>query len=310
MNERDEVPVDWQLADDTLDDTSCEQVPAGSQQWLAGQRFVHGLLRAMHTADSSAREVRVQNLLHSIDAERSISVHQGRRHWGLVAAAALLLAAVAAFFALPDRLPTAQAAVQRAVEQLARDVDLRFLLVLTGEDVSGQEKLRHEFDLVTRPGLRFLVDGKLSFGPVQLGEFQIGSDGEEFWMKSANGMLRRASPIAEHERLMQGLGDLVDVGYLDVHALVRQLPEDFELEVVGHETGAQGQRLLRIEAKRERRGRRGGILHDAWLLCDEVTGMVTHLQVQAQMARGFRRGLTFDLVGEVPPGTIDYRKPW
>lgn len=306
----DDVPADWQEADDTLQDAAREQVPPGSQPWLARQRFVHGLLRAMHTADASARESRIQNLLASIDAERATVGRGERRHWLLVAAAALLLASLGLFLVLPERLPTAEATVQRAVESLARDVDLRYTLVLTGADASGDQKMRHEFALVTRSGMRFLVDGRLSFGALQLGEFRMGCDGEEFWVLAGNGTLRRASPIAEHERLVQGFGDVVDVGYLDVHDLVRRLPEDFELKMVGRERGADGRRLLRIEATRERDGRRGAVLGDAWLLCDEETGMVTHLQVEATMRSGFRRALTFAFRGEAPAGTVDYRKPW
>ncbi len=304
-----DVPAAWQQADDTLADAAAEHVPAGSQGWLAQQRFVHGLLRALHTADAAAREARLQNLLQSIDVERAAVPRTGSRHWLLVAAAALLFAALGIYAVLPPRLPTAEAAVQRVVEHLARDVDLRYQLLLTAVDADGVEKLRHEFDLVTRPGMRFLVDGKLSFGTMQLGEFRIGCDGDELWARSANGAMRRAMPITERERLLQGLGDVLDLGYLDVHAMVRRLPEDFELKVVGAEQAANGRRLLRIEASRERGGRRP-VLRSAWLLCDEETGMVTRLQVQTATGRGLVREVAFELIGEEPAGTIDYRKPW
>ena len=309
MIPREDIPDDWRAADDTLGDVANEQVPSGSQQWLGQQRFVHGLLRALHTADAAARESRIQNLLQSIDAERPAAPAGGSRHWLLVAAAALLLASLGLFAVLPSRLPTAEAAVLRAVEHMARDVDLRYRLVLSGTDAEGAQRLHHQFDLVTRPGMHFLIDGKLSFGTMQLGEFRLGCDGEELWARSANGALRRAVPLAERERLMQGLGDLLDLGYLDVHAMVRRLPEDFELKVVGTEVGADGRRLLRVEASRERNGRQPA-LRNAWLLCDEATGMVVRLEAQVGSERGFQRRVQFEFVGEEPAGTIDYRKPW
>jgi len=300
-------PPSWRDYDDTLaDGPAATAVPPEVQRWLAEQRTVHGLLRALHTADAAAREARITALLERIDAQRAAGAPA--RHWRLVALAGLLLAAAAIWFALPARLPTADAAVSRAVAELARDVNRRFGIVMTTGDRSGKEVMRHEVALVTRPGLRFRVDGKFAFAGMQVGEMRLGCDGTELWVTHLNGLWRHAVPVAERERLLQGFGDVLDLGYLDVHELVRRLPEDFDLRVVGREAGAGGGTALRIAAT-VRAGARPK-LREAWLLCDEETGMVTHIEVRADSMLGYERRLLMDYLGEEPPGLVDYRRPW
>ncbi|MBL8727885.1 MAG: hypothetical protein JNM25_05610 [Planctomycetes bacterium] len=303
MNER-TPPIDpaaesWRELDDTLADGPAPvEVPAAARPWLAEQRLLHGLLRALHTADASARESRIAGILDRIDRERAARPQR----WWLVAAAALVLAGFGVWLVLPARLPTAEAAMERVVAELARDVDRRFHVELVSTTVSGKE-LRFELPLVTRPGMRFRIDGKLP-----LGAFQLGCDGAELWWLSANGVFRRAGPLAERERLLQGLGDVLDLGYLDVHELVQKLPADFELAVVGRERTADGPQL-RIEAKRRTSDARAR-LRTAWLTCDEDSGMVTHLEVETDLGRGATRHLTLQYLGEEPAGLVDYRRPW
>jgi hypothetical protein len=203
---------------------------------------------------------------------------------------------------LPDHLPTAEAAMERVVAELSRDVDRRFHVELVSTTATGKQ-LRFELPLVTRPGKRFRIDGKLP-----IGAFQLGCDGEELWWLSANGVFRRAGPIAERERLLQGIGDVLDFGYLDVHELVQKLPADFDLVVVGREQTADGPQL-RIEATRRAPGAHER-LRSAWLTCDEASGMVTHLEVETDLGRGATRHLTLQYLGEEPAGLVDYRRPW
>lgn len=304
----------WRQYDDTLDDAAdggdaAGAVPDEVKRWLGEQRFLHGLLRALHTADAAARESRITSLLERIDGERRMA-RRSWRHWAMVSAAALLMAVVGLWFVLPASLPTAEAAMSRAVAELARDVDRRFHLELRATD--GKLRLHHEFALVTRPGNRFRIDGKFAFGTIQFGELRIGCDGTEMWVLPANGMFRRAAPIAQRERLMKGFGDKLDLGYLDVHDLVEKLPRDFELRVVGRETGDDGRAVLRIEAER-RAGAPvagGGVLQSAWLLCDEPTGMVTRLEVQVERGKGIVHQVSLRYLGEESPGLVDYQRPW
>jgi hypothetical protein len=299
----------WRDLDDTLaDGPSPASVPPGAKHWLAEQRLVHGLLRALHTADAPAREGRIAAILERIDADTA-AVPLRRWRWALTAVAAALLAALGVWVALPARLPTAQAAVARVVAELARDVDRRFRLEAVATDAQGQVVMQHEFALVTRPGNRFRIDGKLAFGTFQLGEFRLGCDGEQLWLLPANAMFRRTVPLAERERLLHGLGDVLDLGYLDVHDLVQKLPGDFDLRVVGRERGADGRARLRIEGVRRSAATRAR-LRSVNLVCDEATGMVTHVDAEADLPRGNARSLRLDYLGEEPPGLVDYRRPW
>lgn len=283
--------------DDTLaDGPAPASVPDAARSWLASQRLMHGLLRQLHTADAASRESRVAMILARIDAERAAS-----RRWWAVAAAALLLATFGVWWALPAELPTAEAAVARTVGELQRDVDRRFHIVVDVTTRGGHER-RSEFALVTRPG-RFRLDGKLA-----IGSFTAGCDGSEWWRVTGNGWLRRSGPLAERERLLDGLGDVLELGYLDVEELVRKLPDDFELRVVERREGARGAEL-RIEAVRPAaRGR--GRLRSAWLECDEANGMVTRLEVELDLGRGASRRFSLRYLGEEPGGLVAYERPW
>lgn len=299
---RELVPDEWRELDDTLaDGPSPAAVPPESRSWLADQRFLHGLLRAMNTQDAAAREARIAAILERIDATAPVA--PGRR-WLTVAVAALLLACVGLWMALPASLPTAEAAVQRAVVELARDVARRFRVVGVGVDAKGEEVLRREFALVSQPGGRFRVDGRLGAG-----EFRVGSDGQELWVVAMNGAFRDAGPLAERKNLLRMFGDVIDLGYLDVHDLVEKLPGDFELAVVGREVDAAGRAVLRIEATRKRASARAQ-LRTAWLACDEATGMVTRIEVEVEFPRGASRRVSIEYLGEEPPGLVEFVRPW
>jgi len=308
------VPHDeWRELDDTLADGPApaslpNELPDDARQWLAEQRTMHGLLRALHTADANAREGRVRAILTRIDGERATG---HRRHWLSVAAAALLLATVGVWLALPPSLPTAEAAMARAVGELGRDVDRRFhvRLVSVPNPRKEREFVRHDFELVTRPGSRFLIDGRFAFGGMRVAEGRIGCDGEEVWVLPNNPAFRRSGPLSEREQLLEGLGDFLDIGYVDVHRIVQKLPGDFVLRTVGREVADDGSASLRIRAKRRRH--RGLIqLRSAELLVDEPTGMVTRLEAELRVVTGGTRRLVIEYLGEATPGTVDYKKPW
>lgn len=304
---RELVPGAWRDLDDTLaDGPSPVEVPDAAKAWLSDQRFVHGLLRALHTADAAAREGRIEAILARIDAER---VAEPRRRWFGVAVAAALLAALGIWALSPRGLPTAEAAVARAVAELARDVARRFHVAVVGTDARGVSMQHHEFELLAQSEGRFRVTGRFGFGGFQSGEMTVGCDGSEFWLTSANGQFRHAVPVADRERLLQGFGEVFEFASLDLHDLVRRLPDDFELTVAGRETDAAGRSLLRIEAVRKRsplRARQNAV----WLLCDERTGMVARMEVEFEFARGASRRLSIEHRGDQPAAAAAFARPW
>lgn len=306
---RELVPDAFRDLDDTLaDGPSPADVPAEAKAWLASQRFVHGVLRAMHTADAAAREGRIERLLQRVDRERA-GGPRNRREWAVVAAAAALLAAVVLWFSLPARLPTAEAAVDRIVGEMARDVDRRYRVDVRVLDARGETRVHHEFSLVARPGRKFRLDGKLPFGGRKAGELRAGSDGVEMWMQSANGLFRQAAPIAERERFLAMFGDALDVGFFDVNDFVERLPGAYEVRVTGRSRDAGGRAVLELAAVlRDGEAPRRFTMR---LRCDEATGMVLHLEAErwGPFGRASRR-LEVDFLGEEPAGLVDYRRPW
>ena len=303
---RELVPESWRELDDTLADGPAPMaVPPDAKAWLAEQRFVHGLLRALHSPDVAAREGRVAAILGAIDRER---LRSPRRHWFAVAAAALLMACTVVWLSLPQSVPTAVAAVERAVAELSRDVVREYRLEVRHDGDETRPAMQHEFELLTRPGGRFLLQGRLAFGTMQFGELRIGADGTEVWLTGGNGMLRHAVPMQERERLMQQFGNVLDVGYFDLHDLVRRMPADCELQVVGSEAGSDGRPRLRIEARGRATGR--GRVHRATLLCDEASGMIERLEVEGDRRRGGPGRMVLQYRGERAVDGVDFRRPW
>ncbi|MFK7741551.1 MAG: hypothetical protein AB8H80_14630 [Planctomycetota bacterium] len=317
--------------DDTLaDGPAPAEMPADAKLWLADQRVLHGLLRALHSADPAAREGRVAAILEGLDAKpgrSSGSTGYGRRHWPLVAAAALLLGSLGIWLSLPPSLPTAEAAMARAVDELARPLDRKFHIRISRIGRDGAQSVRQDFDLTTRPGMRFLIEGRFGLAGVRVGDGRIGCDGETLWVEPAIARFRRSAPLAESEQLLAGLGDLLDVGYLDVHAMVQRMPGASRLRVVERTVDDAGVATLRILA-RNRRLTDGGVLggavgnramvpaarpvrlRQAELLVEETSGMVLRVDAELVIRGAGRRRLEIDYRGAGAEGTIDYARPW
>lgn len=286
--DRDDLPQEWQEHDETLLDHSAGQAPPeAARDWLMEQRFVHGLLRAMNT-DAGTREQRVQSILKEISARRRSTPVW----WSL--AAALLLALIA-WFVVPglDRLPRAEACVARALEHMKLPVDRRFRLTIQGEGLLLFGRHR-ELTLTTRPGMRFLIQGPVG---------SAGCDGTKVWIL-APGMVRpMAVPLSEAQGLLARMGDVLDLGYLDVQALLQRLPEGFEMKARGRESGQ-----VRVEATRlpERLQDR---VESVSMLCDEQSGMVTRIEVRTTPHKNATRTLVFEYVGTVELQADAYQVP-
>jgi hypothetical protein len=297
----------WHELDDTIaDGPSPAEVPEEAREWLAEQRTMHGLLRAVNTADASARESRVESVLARIDAH---DTRAHRRHWFAVAAAALVLATVGMWFASPASLPTAEAAMARVADQLSLNVDRKFHVKLSTASRKRPERVFHEFELTVRPGMRFLIEGRFAFAGLRIAAGRIGCDGETVWIHPSSRRHRRSGPLADRERLLEGFGDILDTGYLDLHSLIGKLPGNFDLRVVARSQDEQGRQLLHIKA--HRRSRSGLFrVRSAELTVDELTGIVTHLDAQVRLEAGSMRHVLIDYLGQPGVGEVDYSRPW
>ena len=129
---------------------------------------------------------------------------------------------------------------------LFRSRHFTFTQIVT--DASGRETMRDEFDLKMRPGMRLLITGKMGFGPFQSDDFRAGCDGSEAWVQGGPFGMKQALPLAQAEELVAKMGTVLDVGYLDVQALLERLPTDAELHTVERDTDDKGRKVLRIES--------------------------------------------------------------
>ena len=301
MNDNTPEPLDpddrFGAADDTLaDDDQVVQVPPQARPWLAQQRFVHGMLRALHTADANAREARVQAVMRGVSAWPALA-----RRFAL--AAALLLGTAAALYVLwpnPARLPRADAMVAKAIAALGQPIDREFELTID-VDRAGRAITR-QMQITLRPGRRFLVVGDAPFG-----KFKAGSDGTMVWFKPALGPLHMEVPLSEARRLTERLGDVLDLGYLDLETMLRRLPQDTELRCVGREPGG-----IRVEATGTVTLRQLE-LRSIQMVVDDDTGLLRQIEATAVgQGRGRESStrLRYRHVADQQLGEDAYRRPW
>jgi hypothetical protein len=291
---------DWSGFDETLSDEALGKPPDAALDWLRGQRFLHGLLRALHT-DAGAREARVQAVL-----DRLGPVPRGRSPtWWLLAAATLLALLGWALFPPLRELPRADAAVARAIAALGEPVDRQFRLTVQAGGGEPSAALRNQFTLTTRPGMRWLLQGEMPYG-----RWLSGCDGETLWIQPSLSLFKPMSfPLAEAERMVAAMGHVLDLGYLDILALVQRLPQDCELRAVGREPGPAGLGdQLRVEAV-ALPDRIAALVSSATLLCDEATGMVTRIEVKTNPTGSRPRTVVLEYRGTVQLGADAYRMP-
>lgn len=281
--------------DDSLDEAPVGAPDPAARPWLAQQRFMHGLLRAAHTQDASAREARVQAVMARLPRPR-----QWRS--SLTVAAALLVLAAAATWAVStiERLPRAEAMVARALASLHEPVDRAFDLQI-GVDRAGRHTQR-SLQVVMRPGRRFLVSGEAPFG-----SFRAGCDGETVWFAPALDAFRTSVPLSEAHRLTERLGDVLDLGYLDLETLLRRLPDATELRCVGRE--GDGIRVEAIGTVKVRDLE----LRSIRMLVDDRSGLLRDVEavvVGEKRATKVDIRLRFRHVADRQLGEDAYRRPW
>lgn len=304
---RQEPLTSWSIEED-LNDDALRAAPDAQSDWLAGQCFVHGVLRAAHGDTAASHEGRVAAIMAAIDRPAP-----SRHRWTVVAAAALVLCALAWPVLFVEQLPEARASVLRGAK-LLDDVDRRFSVEAIGVSDHGIGENHQLFQLTARPGNRFVVVGSLDLGPIRFAAMRFGCDGEQVWFHSFGDSgelaeVRRAGPMEEAPSLLRGIGNVLDLGLLDVHSFVTQLPREFHLKTRSRIVDATGQKLLHIEATGGP-DRPGFHLHRADLYCCEATGCIVRLEVQADDGLGRVQRLNFVDQGAIQVDSSIYRRPW
>jgi len=302
---------------DTFDCHAPSSHEPAAATWRAEQQFVDALLRARRTP-LATQEQSIASILKRLDEPRSAPLSwsraQNRQHRPLLVLAASLLMGLLLWPAMiSEPLPEAHAAIARGAELLGDSVDRRFSVELSTRSKSGAES-RQDLALTMRPGKRFLVSGPLELGPIHFASMQFGCDGKEFWFYAPDtdgsfAEIRRSGPLEEAPAVLRGIGNVLDMGMLDMRAFVSRLTETFHLRTVKRTTDSRGRVLVHIEATGGP-SRPGFRLQRATVVCDEATGAIVELGVEADDGLGSGHRLLFVDEGTQPVYDSVYSKPW
>lgn len=294
-------------SDDELDPVAAlPRIDAAHDERAVGEHFVHGLLRAMHTADAAAHDARVRAILLRVHATSKF------RHRAAVIAASVLALVAIAVFAFPSReaAPRVEALVRRAAERAAEAIDRRYELEIGGGPAGMRPITLGRHALTVRPGGHFLLELGGLFG-----KQQIGSDGVAVWGRSHGDERGWEVAIDDNERLAERLrqSGMLDLGYLDLGHVIERLHGGVGLRLVGKETraGSGASELLRIEA--DTVALRRGELEHVVLHVDGENGHVVRAEfdVRSARARGpMRMHVAFSYAGEAVADDGRYRRPW
>ena len=284
-------------------------------EWAARQHFVDGLLRASKTS-ADANERSIEAIFARLDEKRAMPLSwarpQRRPHrFPLVLAASLLAGLLLWPVMLPSSLPEAHASVQRAAEVLGECVDRRFAVEL--EDLAGAgESSKQELMLTMRPGRKFLMSGALEIGPLRFSSMQFGCDGQNCWfdaLRTDGDAVRREGPLDEAPSLLRGIGNAIDLGFLDMHGFVSKLPENFQLKTVGRSKDQGGNALVHVQATGGPE-RAGFHLRRAEIVLAEASGMIVRVEIVADDGLGNVQRIRFVDKGTHPVYSTVYQKPW
>jgi hypothetical protein len=299
------------LFDDTLEDGP---LPAprdsDTRRRLVEQRFVHGLLRYLHSGDGPSREARIQAILERLPpAAARVSRRPG---WLLPTAAAALLVAVAGALVGPLLSPTPQ--IRAEVGRVLAGLDApgvrqyRVDVVLSRDAASGERWIRARYLVHVGSGGRFRLEGDGLLGPVT-----VGCDGEVLWCQPSLELLRWSRGYAPRHRLGTLLrpGPL-RAGDLELSAVVRRLAERAEQAVVSDVVAPPGHPAARRIEAQNLGDFRGSDLVSAALEAERETGRLTWLEVVSRRGRWVKSIELRLLPGgsKRPPTEVDFARPW
>jgi len=264
---------------------------------LLDQRFVHGLLRANHTADAAHRESRVAAVLDRLD-ERAATA----KFW-LTAAIVLVSVFGGVWFSWPAAPPRAEAMVQRALEGLNKPVNRRYGVEVTLRR-HGRVVEEREYTLTTRGPRRFLLEGPSLLGPVE-----TGCDGEEVWARPSLSWLRWSKPWQPGRPLgtFSSPGQL-DTDDVDLSALLGRIGRRSQSMTVDR-IELDGESAVRITA-RDVTMKRGRRFSSVVMEVGEASGEMLRLEITRMSGGKTQRRIVFEYRGVAEVSEDVYRRPW
>ncbi len=286
------------------------------REWTARQRFVDGVMRAVRT-ENATLETTIRGITSKLGDPRPIALSWGRpqskpHRMLLVLSASLIVGMCFWPTVFGEPLPEAHASVMRGAS-LLREEGERCFAVSLQTSAHGHAKPMQDLELTMRPGRRFVVHGALQLGPIRFDEMRFGCDGNEFWFEAPQGPsgepIRRAGPLEEAPSFLRGIGSVLDMGLLDVHAFVTQLPKTFALKTTKRSQDAYGRCLVHIEATGAP-ARPGFCLKRAEVVCCEESGTIVRLDVSGNDGLGTEHQLRFSDLGARAADERLYRRPW
>lgn len=283
---------------DHLDDEPEERDLAHCDPQEAGDHlFLDGLLRRLHDPDEEGREARIKSALARIEKPRLRLLLRSHRIASL--AAAILLSTGVMWLLLDATAPTAQAAVEKALEA-ARVAADRLYDVIIERSLPGPPRI--EASLFVHGGEKFVVEIPGMPG----GTVWAGSNGTVTWLIPALPLLPVL--VSEDPRLLDVWmrRQNVQLPFLQVTRVLERMQVYYDLEFSGGEPDSEG----RVSILGKRREDDPLLPAEIQLQADPESGTVLDLMLRfgGDGPLPTPRSMRFVLVDELPrpPGWYEH----
>ena len=307
-----------------------------SHQELADDLLMNAILQGHHLDRKITVESRIQRVMDDVNTSihsrenspssgKTLSHRLARQGWGAAIAAAVLLAAGLTMMMVITNTPIATASLDQTLRLIERE-DLTFRLELTKEHLDDPTKIDLRSPRHHRPPRRSgrsappieHFDGAALHvrGPkyVLLGDrdrargLAKGFDGDALWTNGPKP--RRSNQNPAGGDLL--LGDFFELITLDVHELIRDLREGYEVEIVGLESvttndGVEQQLVHHRADRRDASANRLPLQIDLWT--DSKTGRLEAMDCSGVRLRGpnetYEISLTLESDAQLPDTWFD-----
>lgn len=265
---------------DWIDD---ETTPGSSSndQAIAGQQFMHGMLKSCLETDEH-RESRIARVLDRFDdhvaVKQPASVHRHRGRWITLSTAALVLICMSLWMVIqPSEV---QAALARTIATLDQNVTRIYDVTLEGR--GRLMTFTRSAVLTTHSRNEFVVS--MPDAPVQ--PTLIGSDGNEQWILFGDQSWNSSDEEANRPREM--FLNLVTARQMNFNRLLTEIPDDYDVEVLSREAipGRDGQETKPLYAELKIPDPRRPRTIKLWP--DPQTGVALRIELTLPPVRGIR----------------------